>query len=83
MLLADPRVRNAAVVGRPHRLLGEEPVAYVVADPGFDHGELLARCERVLSPYKRPAGVVVVDALPAGPTGKLDRRALRASLNPA
>ncbi|HEY3958188.1 MAG TPA: AMP-binding protein [Streptosporangiaceae bacterium] len=83
VLLADPRVRNAVVVGRPHRLLGEEPVAYVVADSGFDHGELLARCERVLSPYKRPADVVVVDALPAGPTGKLDRRALRASLNPA
>jgi oxalate---CoA ligase len=78
VLLGDSRVRDAAVVGRPHPLLGEEPVAYVVVNGAVDHGELLARCGQLLSPYKRPACVVVVDALPAGPAGKIDRRALRA-----
>jgi acyl-CoA synthetase (AMP-forming)/AMP-acid ligase II len=80
VLLGDARVRNAAVVGRPHPVLGEEPVAYVVVNCAVDCGELLARCARELSPYKRPVGVVVVDALPAGPAGKVDRRALRARL---
>jgi acyl-CoA synthetase (AMP-forming)/AMP-acid ligase II len=34
VLLCDPDIRGAAVVGRPHRLLGEECVAYVLTDPG-------------------------------------------------
>jgi len=80
VLLGEPRVRNAAVVGRPHPVLGEEPVAYVVADGAVDSGELLARCSQELSPYKRPVSILVVDALPAGPAGKIDRRALRARL---
>ena len=86
VLLSDPRIRGAAVVGRPHRLLGEECVAYVVIDPGYigsspDRiaGQLLDRCRQALSPHKQPASVIVVDTLPAGPTGKLDRRALRAA----
>jgi oxalate---CoA ligase len=80
VLLGDPRVRNAAVVGRPHPLLGEEPVAYVVVTGEVDRGDLIARCSRELSPYKRPVSVVVMDALPVGPAGKIDRRALRAHL---
>src|SRR5579875_568042 len=39
VLLADPRVRAAAVVGRPHPLLGEEPVAYVVAAQSAQSGQ--------------------------------------------
>ena len=84
VLLANPRVRTAAVVGRPHRLLGQESVAYVVPDPepvaaGATElaAELLDQCRRVLSPHKQPASVIVLDALPAGPTGKPNRRALR------
>ena len=83
VLLSDPHVRGAAVVGRPHRLLGEECVAYVVAEPGYASpglpGRLASRCRRALSPHQQPASVVVIDALPAGPTGKPDRRALRAA----
>jgi oxalate---CoA ligase len=85
VLLGDHRIRGAAVVGRPHWLLGEEPVAYVVADrapvaagrPDLA-AELLGQCRRALSPYKQPASVTVLDELPAGRTGKPDRRALRA-----
>jgi acyl-CoA synthetase (AMP-forming)/AMP-acid ligase II len=78
VLLADPRVRAAAVVGRPHPLLGEEPVGYVVTGAESARADLLAACQRTLSPHKRPADIVEVDVLPAGRTGKLDRRALRA-----
>jgi acyl-CoA synthetase (AMP-forming)/AMP-acid ligase II len=86
VLLSDPHIRGAAVVGRPHRLLGEECVAYVVTDPGYTGsspgrlaGQLLDRCRRALSPHQQPVSVIVVDALPAGPTGKPDRHALRAA----
>lgn len=84
VLLGDSRIRSAAVVGRPHRLLGEESVAYVVTDADLVSSgraglasELLDRCRRALSPHKQPASVVVVDSLPTGPTGKPNRRALR------
>jgi acyl-CoA synthetase (AMP-forming)/AMP-acid ligase II len=83
LLLADHRIRSAAVVGRPHWLLGEEPVAYVVPDRALVAAgrldlaaEVLAECRRALSPYKQPASVMVLDELPAGRTGKPDRRAL-------
>src|SRR5262249_44798236 len=32
VLLSDPRVRAAIVVGRAHAVVGEEPVAFVIAD---------------------------------------------------
>jgi acyl-CoA synthetase (AMP-forming)/AMP-acid ligase II len=83
VLLSDPHIRGAAVVGRPHRLLGEECVAYVVTDPGDVSpdlpAKLLDRCRQALSRHQQPASVIVVGALPTGPTGKPDRRALRAA----
>ena len=66
VLLSDPHIRGAAVVGRPHHLLGEECVAYVVTDPGYTGsspdrlaGQLLDRCRRALSPHKQPASVIL------------------------
>ena len=83
VLLCDPHIRGAAVVGRPHRLLGEECVAYVVTDPGDVTpdlpAKLLDRCRQALSRHQQPASVIVAGALPTGPTGKPDRRALRAA----
>ncbi len=67
-------VLAAAVVGARDDVLGERPVAYVVpADPGgVDQLERALRpaCAAELPHYKRPSEIVVVDALPTGPTGK-------------
>ncbi len=81
-LLADPRVQAAVVVGRPHPTVGAEPVAYVLAADGVrGHHQLAAdlaeRCAAALARSKRPAEIVVVDDLPAGPTGKVRRDAVR------
>jgi acyl-CoA synthetase (AMP-forming)/AMP-acid ligase II len=81
VLLADRRVRAAVVVGRPHPIVGEEPVAFVVAAAGSERGDLAgdlsARCRCDLSPFKRPAEITVAASLPAGPTGKVRRGELR------
>jgi len=81
VLLADRRVRAAAVVGRPHPIVGEEPVAFVVAAAGSERTDLAddlsARCRSDLSPFKRPAEITVAASLPAGPTGKVRRGELR------
>jgi acyl-CoA synthetase (AMP-forming)/AMP-acid ligase II len=82
VLLGDPRVRAAVVVGRHHPILGEEPVAYVLADvPAAGHDELRQdlheRCTAALGRVKQPVEITVVETLPAGPTGKLRRAEVR------
>jgi acyl-CoA synthetase (AMP-forming)/AMP-acid ligase II len=83
VLLADPAVSSAAVVGRPHPTVGEEPVAFVITAAGFDEDEaalverLRDRCTRTLSQFKRPASITVAERLPAGPTGKIRHAELR------
>ncbi|MGK5641516.1 type I polyketide synthase [Streptomyces sp. URMC 126] len=77
-LLACPGVVDAAVVGRPHDVLGEVPVAFVVADPpgGVDPDRLRALCRERLSGFKVPDEVYETDALPRTRNGKTDRPAL-------
>lgn len=84
VLLTDADVVAAAVVGRPHPLLGEEPVAFVLAREGTDEAALSARlrelCERELSRFRRPATITVTDALPTSATGKVRHAQLRREL---
>jgi long-chain acyl-CoA synthetase len=70
VLTADDAVREAAVIGVPDERLGEVPVALVEADGSADG--IMARASDRLAPYKRPRRVVVVDALPRVPNGKVD-----------
>ncbi|GAA0461403.1 hypothetical protein GCM10009544_24900 [Streptomyces stramineus] len=78
VLLACPGVVDAAVVGRPHDVLGEVPVAFVVADPehGVDTDQVRARCRERLSGFKVPDEVYETDAVPRTAFGKVDRPAL-------
>lgn len=71
----DPRVRGAAVVGRPDPRLGAVPVAAVELRPGSGpvRGEDLgATASRVLAAYELPTEIRVVEALPRTPSGKVD-----------
>ncbi len=82
VLLGDGRVTAAAVVGRRHPIVGEEPVAFVLADvPPAGRArlteELHDRCSRALSAFKRPADISVAETLPCGPTGKVRRADVR------
>ena len=67
---------EAAVIGRPDPSLGEEVVAVVALKPGAsaDADEIRAWCKERLAAYKYPRRVVLVDALPKGPTGKILKR---------
>jgi long-chain acyl-CoA synthetase len=78
-------VLEAAVVGRPDEVLGEVPVAFVSRYPGSSVtvDELLEHCRTNLMRVKVPVEVHLVDELPKNPVGKLDKPALRRSLQPA
>ena len=72
-------VLEAAVVGRPDDRWGEVPVAYVVlSSPATTTpDELIEHCRRQLARFKVPKQVVLVDALPRNPSGKVLKRELR------
>jgi acyl-CoA synthetase (AMP-forming)/AMP-acid ligase II len=79
-----PDVLEAAVVGRPDPILGESPLAYVSLYPGstLSEEELLDHCRRHLTRVKVPETIHVVSGLPKNPVGKIDKPALRRSLQP-
>jgi long-chain acyl-CoA synthetase len=76
VLYAHPAVAEAAVVGIPDPLLGEEVGAAVVVKPGheLDADELAAYVKARVASFKYPRRVWFVDELPKGPTGKLLKR---------
>lgn len=78
VLYRIPGVTEVAVIGRPHPVLGEVPVAFVATSPGsmLSSAELLDACRAELAYFKVPTGVNFLPDLPKGPTGKILRRAL-------
>jgi malonyl-CoA/methylmalonyl-CoA synthetase len=76
VLLEQPGVREAAVVGAPDARRGEVPMAFVVADDGVDVDALRERCAASLASFKAPRAVVRVDALPRNAMGKLQKHLL-------
>jgi fatty acid CoA ligase FadD36 len=74
-LLAHPGVREAAVVGMPHDDLGQEVVAFVVAD-GVTDRTLAAFAADRLSWHKRPRRIVFVESLPRNALGKVVKQSL-------
>ncbi len=86
-LRAHPAVREVTLVAVPDRVLGEKSCAFVVplaaaAPPALS--ELRAFLTgRGLAAYKLPDRLVVVDALPYTPVGKVHKAALRDGVRPA
>ncbi|HEX3842130.1 MAG TPA: class I adenylate-forming enzyme family protein [Acidimicrobiales bacterium] len=70
-LAVDEAVRAAAVFGLPDERLGEIPVALVESDD--DAEAVLRRVGGVVSAYKRPRKLFVVDHIPRLPNGKVDK----------
>lgn len=72
-----PGVSDAVVVGVPHDMLGEVPVAFVVPGPdGIDARRVLAECRARLSDYKVPAEIREITAVPRTASGKIARHQL-------
>jgi fatty-acyl-CoA synthase len=75
---SDPRVRAVAVVGVPHRRLGECVCAFVIPAPGqsLTTGDVLDWCSTRMAAYKRPKIVLLAAELPMNSTGKVIKREL-------
>jgi long-chain acyl-CoA synthetase len=81
-LRQHPQVEDAAVVGLPSEHSGEEVVAAIVVAPGaeIDVEAIRESVRAILTPYKVPRRVFVVDELPKSLIGKVLRRQVRDSL---
>jgi HIP---CoA ligase len=81
-LLGHPDVAQVAVVGVPDDRLGEIGVAFVLPRPGHtvDPAQVIEWCKDRMANFKVPRRVVVVDALPLNPSGKVMKFVLRDSL---
>jgi acyl-CoA synthetase (AMP-forming)/AMP-acid ligase II len=79
VLNAHPGVTQSAVVGRVVADGNEEVVAFVQPDPRRTPSvdELRAWAAQRLAPYKRPARIVMMDALPAAANGKVLKHVLK------
>ena len=78
VLYEHPAVREAAVAGMAHAVLGEDVGAWLVLAPGatVTDEELRAFCAERLGAYKVPRTWTFVDHLPRNPTGKVVKRDL-------
>ncbi|MGE5366017.1 MAG: AMP-binding protein, partial [Betaproteobacteria bacterium] len=77
-LMQCAEVTEAATVGVPDAIYGEEVVSYVVGRPGamLDPAALLRHCSDALPAFKTPKQILLASALPKTERGKLDRKAL-------
>ncbi len=77
VLAAHASVREAGAVGVPDAYRGEVIWAFVAGE-GLIEAEVLDHCAARLAKYKRPARLVLLDALPRTAVGKIDKQALKA-----
>jgi acyl-coenzyme A synthetase/AMP-(fatty) acid ligase len=75
-----PGVKEAAVIGVPSELYGEDLVVYISFKPDTNHGDEKSIREFVASRleyFKHPKKVVILDMLPKNRMGKVDRNILK------
>ena len=80
MLMDHPSIREIAVVGRPDAYRDEEVMAFIVLRDGIENlslDEVRRFCAGRLAEFKVPTIISIVDDLPRGLLGKIDKKALR------
>ncbi|MBM3638210.1 MAG: AMP-binding protein [Actinobacteria bacterium] len=78
-LLSHPDIAQVAVIGVPDERQGEVGWAFVTARPGstIDPEEVVTWSRERMANYKVPRRVVVLEALPTNPNGKVTKFELR------
>jgi oxalate---CoA ligase len=73
-LTSHPSVAEAVAYAVPDDRYGEQVAAAVVLSSHTDAAELKRHCTERLAAFKVPATITVLDSIPKGPTGKVQRR---------
>jgi long-chain acyl-CoA synthetase len=77
-----PQIAEAAVVGRPHPIYGEEPVLFVSLhrDMSITFDMIRDHLRASLTKYKLPVEITIMDVLPKNAVGKIAKPELRKRL---
>ena len=80
VIYEHPAVKQCAVIAKPHPQLGEDILAFIVLKDGetLTAEELYEFTVDKLADYRRPRDVRFVESLPLNPTGKMDKKRIRA-----
>jgi long-chain acyl-CoA synthetase len=78
VLYQHSKIKDAATVGVPDKLYGEEVKSFIVLRDGerTSEEEIINFCRERLADFKCPKSVEFIDEIPKGPTGKLLKREL-------
>jgi fatty-acyl-CoA synthase len=79
MIMAHPKVLEAAVIAVPHPTWVERPLACVVPKPGsvIEPGEIIDFLRSKLARWALPDEIEIIDAVPKTSVGKFDKKVLR------
>ena len=79
VLFEHPAILEAAVIGIPHEVLGEDEKAFVVLKEGHHvtADEIVGYCRKNLARYKVPRTIEFIKALPRNAAGKVIKDKLR------
>jgi crotonobetaine/carnitine-CoA ligase len=83
-----PGVRETAVVGKPHPMLDEVPVAFIIPQGGVGKANeevylnVMAACRSALADFKVPREIRFVDEMPRSTLEKVAKAELRKMLTP-
>jgi acyl-CoA synthetase (AMP-forming)/AMP-acid ligase II len=80
-LLSHPAVVEAVAFALPDEKYGEQVGAAVVTRSELGSAELAAHCADRLAKFKVPNRIEIVDEIPKGPTGKVQRRLIAGLLD--
>ncbi len=76
VLLENPSIADAAVIGIPDPDAGEVPKGFVVASGDLDDAAVIEWVADRVAPYKKLRAVEMVEAIPKSASGKILRRVL-------
>jgi long-chain acyl-CoA synthetase len=79
MMLLHPKIKDIVIVGIPHEIKGEAPMAFIQLKEGETcaEDEIRAYCKEKMAPYKVPIRVEFLEEIPRSAAGKALRRLLR------
>ncbi|MHA2224344.1 MAG: long-chain-fatty-acid--CoA ligase [Candidatus Hodarchaeales archaeon] len=79
LIIEHPAIQEVAIIGAPHRIKGEEVMAFIVLkdDETASEEEIIEFCKGRIARFKIPRKVMFIDELPKSAIGKVLHRELR------
>ncbi len=70
-------ISDVAVIGIPHEIFGQIPIAFVVTNTEITSAEIINHCSKKIERYKIPHKILFLDVIPKTDSGKIKRNALK------